>query len=170
MAYVRGHPGDFDSWSEGGADGWSYRDVLPYFKKSEGLARSEDIVIDAAAHNTAGPLGVSVRSPVLPGPREFVQAAAAAGIPRGDYNGQDRGGPAGVVSLLQTTTQAGKRASTYHAFLEGQVEERPNLEIITGVQVTRVILEAPPMGQSPGASSTAPMVTPPWPLRRRRSC
>ena len=140
MAYVRGHPGDFDAWAEGGATGWSYGDVLPYFKKSEGLAPSDDISIDAAAHNTAGPLGVSVRSPILPGAREFVDAAVAAGIPHGDYNGRDRGGPAGLVSLLQTSTRSGKRSSTYHAFLEGETERRPNLTIIPGAHVTRVIL------------------------------
>ena len=55
MAYVRGHPGDFDAWAAGGATGWSYDDVLPYFKKSEGLAPSGDIVVDADAHNTDGP-------------------------------------------------------------------------------------------------------------------
>ena len=93
MAYVRGHPGDFDAWAAGGATGWSYDDVLPYFKKSEGLAPSGDIVVDADAHNTTGPLGVSVRAPVLAGAQEFVDAAVAAGIPRGDYNGRDRGGP-----------------------------------------------------------------------------
>jgi len=141
MAYVRGHPGDFDAWAEGGAGGWSYRDVLPYFKKSEGLVPSEDVSIDAEAHNAAGPLGVSVRSPVLSGAREFVDAAVAAGIPRGDYNGRDRGGPAGVVSLFQTTTRNGKRSSTYHAFLEGEAEQRSNLTVITGAQVTRVLLE-----------------------------
>ena len=141
MAYVRGHPGDFDVWAKGGASGWSYRDVLPYFKKSEGLAMSEDILIDAQAHSTAGPLGVSVRAPVLPGAREFVDAAVAAGIPRGDYNGRDRGGPGGVVSLFQTSTRSGKRSSTYHAFLEGETESRPNLTIITQAHVTRVVLE-----------------------------
>ena len=47
MAYVRGHPADFDSWAEGGAAGWSYADVLPYFRKSEGLAPSDEIVIDS---------------------------------------------------------------------------------------------------------------------------
>jgi choline dehydrogenase-like flavoprotein len=92
MAYVRGHPGDFDSWAEGGATGWSYADVLPYFRKSEGLAPSDEISIDVPAHNSTGPMGVSVRSPVLQGAREFVEAAEAAGIPRGDYNGRDRGG------------------------------------------------------------------------------
>jgi choline dehydrogenase len=144
MAYVRGHPGDFDAWAAGGADGWSYDDVLPYFKKSEGLAPSGDIVVDADAHNTQGPLGVSVRAPVLSAAEQFVDAAVAAGIPRGDYNGRDRGGPDGVVSLLQTTTRAGKRSSTYHAFLEGEVEARPNLEVICGAHVTRVILEGDP--------------------------
>ena len=75
MAYVRGHPGDFDSWAEGGADGWSYSDVLPYFRKSEALAPSDEIVIDPPAHNSDGPMGVSVRTPILQGSREFVAAA-----------------------------------------------------------------------------------------------
>jgi choline dehydrogenase-like flavoprotein len=141
MAYVRGHPGDFDAWAASGATGWGYADVLPYFKKSEGLAASGDVVIDADAHNTAGPLGVSVRAPVLQGAREFVEAAIGAGIPQGDYNGRDRGGPAGVVSLFQTTTRGGRRSSTYHAFLEGEAEARANLEIVTGAQVTRVLLD-----------------------------
>ncbi len=140
MAYVRGHPGDFDSWAENGADGWSYDEVLPYFRKSEALAPSGDLVIDDAAHGTDGPMGVSLRSPVLEGPREFVAAAEAAGIPRGDYNGRDRGGPTGVVSLLQTTTARGQRTSTYRAFLEG-AEARPNLTIITHAQVTRIVLD-----------------------------
>jgi choline dehydrogenase-like flavoprotein len=142
MMYVRGHPGDFDTWAEGGAAGWSYAEVLPYFRKSEGLAPSEDIVIDAAAHNTAGPLGVSVRDPILPAARQFVEAAVAAGIPRGDYNGRSRGGTAGVVSLTQYTTRDGRRSSTYQAFLAGEPEQRPNLMIITGAQATRVILDS----------------------------
>jgi choline dehydrogenase-like flavoprotein len=144
MAYVRGHPADFDSWSEGGASGWSYADVLPYFRKSEALAPCDEIAIDAPAHNSTGPLGVCVRSPVLPGAREFVEAAQAAGIPRGDYNGRDRGGAAGVVSLVQTSTRQGKRSSTYRAFLEGEAERRPNLTIITGARATRVLLEGSP--------------------------
>jgi choline dehydrogenase len=141
MAYVRGHPGDFDAWAAGGATGWSYDEVLPYFKKSESLAPSGDIVVDAEAHNTTGALGVSVRAPVLRAGQQFVDAAVAAGIPRGDYNGRDRGGAGGVVSLLQTTTRDGKRASTYHAFLEGDAEQRPNLEVICHAHVTRVVLE-----------------------------
>ena len=49
MAYVRGHPGDFDAWAKRVAAGWSYREVLPYFKKSEGLTRCDEIAIDADA-------------------------------------------------------------------------------------------------------------------------
>src|SRR5947208_13701492 len=66
MAYVRGHPADFDSWAEAGATGWSYDEVLPYFRKSEGLAHNAAIVVDAGAHNSEGPLGVSVRAPTIP--------------------------------------------------------------------------------------------------------
>src|ERR1700686_1418171 len=127
MMYVRGHPGDFDAWAAGGAAGWSYAEVLPYFRKSEGLAASEDIVIDAAAHNTTGPLGVSVRDPILPAGRQFVEAAVAGGIHTGDYNGRNRGGAAGVVSLTQYTTRDGRRSSTYQAFLAGEPEQRANL-------------------------------------------
>ena len=145
MLYVRGHPGDFNSWAAGGASGWSYRDVLPYFRKSEGLGPTGEAVIDAEAHSTSGPLGVSVRSPVLQAATDFIEAAVAAGFPRGDYNGRDRGGPAGAVSLVQSTTRQGKRSSTYHAYLEGEPERRPNLCIIANVQATRVILE--PQGE-----------------------
>ena len=67
MAYVRGHPGDFDAWAANGAEGWAYKDVLPYFMKSEGLVPSPDIVADQAVHGVNGPMGVSVRSPVLSG-------------------------------------------------------------------------------------------------------
>jgi choline dehydrogenase-like flavoprotein len=141
MAYVRGHPGDYDAWARGGATGWNYADVLPYFRKSEGLTPSDDIVIDAPAHNTSGPLGVSVREPVLQGARDFVAAAEAAGIPRGDYNGRNRGGADGIVSLFQTSTRRGRRSSTYRAFLEGDVERRPNLTIVTGAHATRVLLD-----------------------------
>jgi choline dehydrogenase-like flavoprotein len=141
MAYVRGHPGDFNAWADGGATGWSYADVLPYFRKSEGLVPCDEIVIDEAAHNRTGPMGVSIRSPILAPAREFIEAAQAAGIPRGDYNGRNRGDAAGVVSLVQTNTRNGKRSSTFRAFLEGETERRPNLTIITGAQATRLLLE-----------------------------
>ncbi len=141
MVFVRGHPGDFDAWAAGGADGWSYAEVLPYFRKSESFTPSNEIAVDRGAHGLDGPLSVAVRSPVIPASRGFVEAALAAGIPQGDYNGRERGGAAGCASLVQTNTRKGTRSSTYHAFLEGAAEERPNLTIITGAQATRILLE-----------------------------
>lgn len=141
MVWVRGHPQDFDHWAELGADGWDYAAVLPAFKRMEDLALSNEIAIDQDAHGTGGPVGVAVRSPMIPATRQFVAAAEAAGIPRGDYNGRDRLNPAGVSSAHQTNTRKGRRSSTYHAYLEGEAEARPNLTIITGAHVMRVVLE-----------------------------
>ncbi len=143
LAYVRGHPGDFDGWAAGEGKGWSYDDVLPYFVKSEDLAPPDPpdgVVIDDEAHGTDGPLGVSVRSPRTLAAEQFVEAAQAAGIPMGDYNARDRGGPVGVSSLFQTTTREGKRSSTYHAFLEPALD-RSNLTIITHALVEQILLE-----------------------------
>ncbi len=140
MAYVRGHPGDYDAWAAGGATGWAYEDVLPYFKKSEGFQPSDDIVVDPDAHNPDGPLGVSVRMPVIPAAAQFVDAAGATGIPTGDYNGRDRLRPEGVASLFQTTTRDGKRSSTFHAFLEPVMDARENLVVVPYAQVQRILL------------------------------
>ena len=117
MMYVRGHPGDFDSWAAGGAIGWSYAEVLPYFRKSEGLAASDEIVIDAAAHNTTGPSESRCVTRYCPA-RQFVEAAVAAGIARGDYNGRNRGGPNGVVSLTQYTMRDARHESQPRSWRE----------------------------------------------------
>lgn len=140
MAYVRGHPGDFDAWAAGGATGWSYDEVLPYFTKSEDLQPSGDIVVDPEAHGTGGPLGVSVRAPVTRAAQQFVDAAGKAGMRPGDYNGRDRGGPEGVASLFQTTTRDGKRSSTFHAFLAPAMA-RDNLTVITHAHAQRVVFD-----------------------------
>ena len=150
MVWVRGHPQDFDHWAELGAEGWGYDDVLPAFKRMEDLVASNEITIDQDAHGTGGPVGVAVRSPMIPATRQFVEAAEAAGIPRGDYNGKDRLNPAGVSSAHQTNTRKGKRSSTYHAYLEGEAEARSNMTIITGAHVTRVVLA----GEGDGLTAT----------------
>lgn len=141
MVWVRGHPGDYDNWAQKGAKGWGYSDVLPCFKRMEEFTKSNEIAFDQESHGTNGPIGVAVRSPVIPASRDFVAAANAAGIPQGDYNGKDRYNPSGVVSLMQTNTRAGKRSSTYHAYLENSAEKRANLSIITGATVSRLALE-----------------------------
>ena len=85
---------------------------------------------------------------MIDGAREFVDAAAAAGIPRGRLQRpSDRESSAGVGSLFQITTRQGRRSSTYRAYLEGDVERRPNLELVCDALVTRVMLETLPGGE-----------------------
>lgn len=141
MAYVRGHPGDFDSWAAQGAEGWSYQEVLPYFRKAEGFVDSPELNADLDMHGHDGPVGVSVRQPILDASTQFVEAAGAVGLHPGDYNGRDRLNPAGVTSLFQTTTKDGRRSSTFHAYLEPAMA-RENLSIITGALVEQIVLEA----------------------------
>ena len=130
MVWVRGHPEDYDHWVELGAEGWSYAEVLPAFKRLEDLVPSNEIAIDQDAHGTGGPVGVAVRSPMIPATRQFVEAAEAAGIPRGDYNGKDRFNPAGVSSAHQTNTRKGKRSSAgtkqQQACVPGPLQVRAN--------------------------------------------
>eukprot|EP00933_Yihiella_yeosuensis_P044265 TRINITY_DN3936_c0_g1_i4.p1 TRINITY_DN3936_c0_g1~~TRINITY_DN3936_c0_g1_i4.p1 ORF type:complete len:656 (-),score=151.44 TRINITY_DN3936_c0_g1_i4:246-2213(-) len=145
MAYVRGHPGDFNNWATNGAEGWSYQEVLPYFMKSEGFAEPDhvsktDFSSEKDVHGNSGPLGVSVRQPVQGCALDFLRACQSDGLPVIDYNGSTRGGPSGGVSLWQTSTKEGKRSSTYHAFLE-PILERKNLNIVVGAQATRVLLK-----------------------------
>jgi choline dehydrogenase len=150
MVFVRGHPGDFDHWAELGAEGWSYEEVLPCFKRMEEVAPTNEANIDRDLRGHDGPVGVSIRSPVIPAARDFVRAAGAAGIPEGDYNGAGRFNPAGVASLTQTNTRRGRRSSTFHAYLEDGAERRGNLTIITQARVTRLVLD----GQGDGLTAT----------------
>ncbi|MBL0116593.1 MAG: GMC family oxidoreductase N-terminal domain-containing protein [Sphingomonadales bacterium] len=140
MVFVRGHPGDFDNWERLGADGWSYDDVLPCFKRMEEVSETNEAVISREVRGNAG-RSAGIRSPVIPASRDFVKAAGAAGIPEGDYNGSGRHNLGGVASLVQTNTRHGKRSSTFHAYLENNAELRPNLTIITQAQVQRLALE-----------------------------
>lgn len=145
MAYVRGHPGDFDSWAKNGATGWSYEEVLPYFKKSEAFSVPEHVErqyfqVDTSCHSEYGPMGVSVREPILKGALDFVKACQADGLPIIDYNGRTRGGPTGGVSLFQTSTKHGKRTSTFRAYLE-PIKGRSNLKIFTGSHATKILFQ-----------------------------
>ena len=150
MVFVRGHPGDFNNWADLGAKGWGYDDVLPCFKRMEEVAQTNEASIDREIRGGSGPVGVAIRSPVIPASRDFVTAAGATGITEGDYNGSDRYNAGGVSSLVQTNTRKGKRSSTYHAYLENAAELRPNLTIITDAMVTRIILD----GEDEGLTAT----------------
>ena len=132
MLYVRGRPFDYDSWAAQGAPGWSYRDVLPYF------IRSEDNVRGASEyHGVGGPLRVSEQRSPRPMNGRLLAASEAAGIPRiADYNGPEQDG----ASVFQVTQKNGRRFSAADAYLRPAMT-RPNLEVRTGVQVLGVELE-----------------------------
>jgi len=111
-----GHPGDFDAWAEGAPPGGAIATCCRISRRGEALAPSDDISIDAPApRHRRPPRGFRGAPPILPGAWEFVEAAVAAGIPRARLQRTRPRGPDGVVSLIQTTTPAGKRSSTYRA-------------------------------------------------------
>ena len=126
MLYVRGRPLDYDSWEAQGAPGWGYRDVLPYFVKSEDNVRGA-----SEFHGAGGELRVSEQRSPRPMNRRFLAASEAAGIPQiPDYNGPEQDG----VSIAQVTQRNGQRFSAADAFLR-PVLGRPNLEVRTNVTV-----------------------------------
>ena len=133
MAYVRGHALDYDNWAAMGATGWSYAEVLPYFRKCETYHGGGD-----AYRGDSGPLGVQRGSDHSPLFEAFVQAGMEAGYPRReDVNGyrQEGFGPA------DTTVWKGRRTSTARAFLH-PVARRSNLDVRTGATVRRVVIQA----------------------------
>jgi choline dehydrogenase len=132
LLYVRGQHQDYDRWAELGNRGWSYADVLPYFRKSEDQERGPD-----AYHGVGGPLKVSdlrLRRPIAD---YFIAAATETGIPRNDdYNGATQEG----VAYFQQTTYKGLRWSTAKGFLR-PARKRPNLSVEINAQTTRVLFE-----------------------------
>jgi choline dehydrogenase len=131
MLYVRGRPLDYDAWEAQGATGWGFKDVLPYFIKSEDNARGA-----SEFHGAGGPLRVSEQRSPRPLDRRLLTASAAAGIPRiADYNGPEQDG----ASMFQVTQRDGKRFSTADAFLR-PVQSRPNLDVRTHASVLGVEL------------------------------
>ncbi|MDQ4041018.1 MAG: FAD-dependent oxidoreductase [Actinomycetota bacterium] len=134
MIYMRGHRHDYDTWaSELGAPGWSYDDVLPVFKRSEANTR-----LGEPYHGRDGELAVTDPVWVSKLAQRFVAAASqAAGVPvTDDFNGAEQDG----ASVVQVTQRRGRRWSAADAFLH-PVRERPNLEVRTGAQVRRIVVE-----------------------------
>ena len=130
--YTRGNAKDYDAWVEDGNPGWSYREVLPYFKRAEGNERFHDDY-----HGTDGPLGVSAPRGALPICDAFIRAAQQYGIPYNpDFNGRQQAG----TGYYQLTQRAVRRSSTATAFLRPALA-RPNLTLRTGQQVRRIVLE-----------------------------
>ncbi len=130
--YIRGQRSDYDGWAQAGAEGWAYRDVLPYFRRAEGNDRLSDDY-----HGTDGPLSVSDLRQITDLTRAFVRSAQQAGIPfTPDFNGARQRG----VGFNQTTTRDGRRCSAAVAYLRPALKTG-NLEIRTGCLVTRLLFE-----------------------------
>ncbi len=127
MIYTRGNRADFDQWRDLGNEGWGFEDVLPYFMKSENRER----------RNAGGPLNVSDLRTVNPISRAFLDACAEAGMPlNDDFNGAQQEG----AGFFQVTQKGGKRHSAAVAYLK-PVLKRPNLTVLTGAQVTRLLFD-----------------------------
>ncbi len=132
MLYVRGNPADYDGWAQMGCRGWSYADVLPYFKKSENYAAG-----DPEFRSTGGPLPVEDYRTILPLTHRFVEAAQQVGFKlTKDYNGATQEG----VGYSQMTRGGRFRGSTAQTFL-AEARRRPNLRILTKAVATRLIFD-----------------------------
>ena len=132
MAYVRGHPLDYENWVSMGAKGWSYAEVLPYFRKCETYEEGGDTY-----RGDSGPLGVRRGSDHSPLFEAFIQAGEQAGYPRReDLNGYQQEG----FGPTNSTVSKGRRANTARAFLH-PVAGRANLDVRTESTVLRVVME-----------------------------
>lgn len=134
MVYIRGHASDYDRWAQLGLTGWGWNDVLPYFRRAEDSERGED-----EYHGSGGPLHTS-RKGALPHELNdaFLQACEQAGYSRtNDFNGPQFEG----AGFFDATIKDGERFSAAKAYLTDAVQKRPNLAIMTGVQVERVLFE-----------------------------
>jgi choline dehydrogenase-like flavoprotein len=133
QVYTRGNAADYDGWArEEGCAGWSYSDVLPYFKRAEDNDRFAD-----AHHGHGGPIGVSVPVNPLPISEAFIRAGQQVGIPYNpDFNGARQEG----IGHYQVTVRAGRRSSASVAYLR-PARDRKNLTLRTGAMVLRIVVE-----------------------------
>ncbi len=132
MIYLRGHRADFDGWAAGGAEGWSYDEVLPYFKRAEDNERGE-----SEFHGAGGPLAVSDGRSLHPLIDAMLAASVEAGY--GHIDDLNVAEPEGV-SRFQLTQRGGWRCSAADAYLHPS-SERPNLTVIHGAFTERVVFE-----------------------------
>lgn len=132
MIAVRGNRRDFDDWAKAGCDGWAFDDVLPWFKKLESHWRGA-----SEWHGGDGPIGITR----MQGPDMLFEAhreaAEQAGIPYcDDPNAAEQDG----ISYMESTVADGRRSSSARAYLD-PAKGRPNLTVLTGALVTRIVVE-----------------------------
>lgn len=132
MIYIRGNRADYDGFAKEGARGWSYDEVLPYFRRSEDNQRGAD-----RYHGTGGPLSVGESRSRHPLSDAFLAACQQAGYPANpDFNGASQEG----AGRYQLTQRDGRRCSTAVAFLH-PARRRPNLSVLTSATVLRIVIE-----------------------------
>jgi len=140
--YIRGHASDYDNWAELGCDGWSYKELLPYFKKSENF--QPDLTSDRISqkdlenfHGSSGPLHVASPNHRNPLSEAFVKAGVQAGYARNiDFNGAKQQG----VGLYSAFCKDGQRYSNSRAYLWPAMS-RSNLTVLTNAFVSRINIE-----------------------------
>jgi len=135
MVYIRGQKEDYDGWAQQGNEGWSYAEVLPYFKRSEHKAEGPD-----EYHGYGGPLWVEdvANDEKLELADMFVQAAVQTGLPfNEDFNGASQEG----AGDYQRNIRKGRRQSSARTFLKA-CEKRPNLTVLTGALAEKLLFEA----------------------------
>ena len=137
MLYVRGNRRDYDHWAALGSEGWSYAEVLPYFKRSERHAGGE-----SEYHGAAGPLAVRRQPSPSAAALAFIEAAKACGFadsrPDWDLNGARQEDAAGIYAV--TVTPEGRRSSAAAAFLDTLPPEA-RLTLKTGARAVRIVIE-----------------------------
>lgn len=133
QVYTRGNARDYDAWADDyGCEGWSYREVLPYFMRAECNERFHDDF-----HGIDGPLGVSMPRATLPVCDAFIRAGQEYGMPYNpDFNGRYQRG----VGFYQLTQRDARRSSAAVAYLK-PAESRPNLTVMTQTQALRILIE-----------------------------
>ena len=130
--FTRGHPDDYDRWAEEGAEGWAFQDIQKYFLRSEGNS-----VLSGDWHGTEGPLGVSNLQDPQEMTRAFVRSCQELGLPYNpDFNGAMQEG----CGFYQLTVRNARRCSAAVAYLRPAMA-RPNLTVLTRVQVNRILIE-----------------------------
>ena len=132
MIYMRGNRQDYDTWAQMGCRGWSYDDVLPYFRKAENNERGE-----SEFHGVGGPLQVTDQSELMPINKAFISAGQEVGLPLNpDFNGTEQDG----IGLAQVTMSKGRRSSTSYAYLR-PARSRSNLHVRTRARAHCVLLK-----------------------------
>src|SRR5713101_5670136 len=133
MVYIRGHRSDYDQWASLGNTGWSYADVLPYFKRAE-----DNSELDGEYHGKGGPLHVTGLRSDNPVRDIYLQAAREAQFRiRDDFNAEEQEG----LGTYQVTQNNGERWSAARAYVHPHMATRANLRVETQAQATRILFE-----------------------------